>query len=202
LDCNQKIGGNWSLELVGDHACKIGGNHAEQCGGIYSVAAGCVVIEAKDITLKAGGNFIRIDGAGITILGTQVDINSGGVAGNCTPLSVAAPGAPVDACSITPGADTRYGGNGHDPADSQDDDGACHDGDDLEKTPSWIEIEMVDEKGQPWANEEYEIVAPNGKTVHEGTLDEKGQAHVALAEPGMCQVQFPRLDAAAWEKIA
>ena len=68
------------------------------------------------------------------------------------------------------------------------------------KESSWIEIEMVDEMGRPWANEAYEIVAPDGETIRRGTLDRSGQAHVYVADPGECRIRFPELDAAAWTR--
>jgi len=53
-----------------------------------------VVIEAgTEITLKAGGSFITIGAAGVSIKGAMVMINSGGAAGSG---SGASPEAPVD----------------------------------------------------------------------------------------------------------
>jgi type VI secretion system secreted protein VgrG len=45
-------------------------------------AGAMTVIECPDITLKAGGGFIRIDSGGVTISGTKVKINSGGSPGS------------------------------------------------------------------------------------------------------------------------
>jgi hypothetical protein len=58
---------------------------------------------------------------------------------------------------------------------------------------------MVDEAQQPWAGETYEIVTPDGKTLR-GALDEHGMARVETETPGDCQIRFPKLDAAAWER--
>lgn len=66
---------------------------------------------------------------------------------------------------------------------------------------SWIEIELVDEEKQPVPGERYKITLPDGETVAEGTLDDKGFARVDGMEPGSCKITFPELDKDAWEKI-
>ncbi len=68
-----------------------------------------------------------------------------------------------------------------------------------EKKKSWIEIELVDKQGKPVAGEPYKVTLPDGETVAEGTLDEKGQARVDGIEPGSCKVTFPRLEKQAWK---
>lgn len=68
-----------------------------------------------------------------------------------------------------------------------------------EEKTSWIEIELVDEAGEPVPGERYEITLPDGR-VASGTLDDRGFARVDGIEPGTCQVTFPELDASAWEK--
>jgi len=68
----------------------------------------------------------------------------------------------------------------------------------IEEKKSWIEIELLDEKNKPVLGEKYKITLPDGKTVAEGTLDEKGCARVDGIEPGSCKVTFPELDENAW----
>jgi type VI secretion system secreted protein VgrG len=68
------------------------------------------------------------------------------------------------------------------------------------KKPSWIEIVMVDEDGNPVPGEAYSITLPDGETVAEGTLDDKGFARVDGIDPGTCQITFPDLDQDAWKK--
>ena len=67
------------------------------------------------------------------------------------------------------------------------------------KKPSWIEIVMVDENGDPVPGMAYSITLPDGQTVAEGSLDDKGFARVDGIDPGTCQITFPDLDKAAWE---
>jgi hypothetical protein len=69
-----------------------------------------------------------------------------------------------------------------------------------EKKNSWIEIEMVDEEDQPLPGVAYRILLPDGETVAEGTLDQKGCARVEGIEAGNCQVSFPGLDQETWNK--
>jgi len=64
---------------------------------------------------------------------------------------------------------------------------------------SWIEIVLVDEAGDPVTGESYSITLPDGETVAEGTLDEKGLARVDGIDPGSCKVTFPNLDKDAWK---
>lgn len=68
-----------------------------------------------------------------------------------------------------------------------------------EKKKSWIEIVMVDEDNKPVVGERYKVTLPDGETVAEGTLDEKGFARVQGFEPGNCKVTFADLDKEAWE---
>ena len=67
-----------------------------------------------------------------------------------------------------------------------------------EKKKSWIEIELVDEEGKPVPGEAYRITLPDGETVAEGTLDEKGFARVDGIDPGQAKVEFPDLDETCW----
>ena len=61
----------------------------------------------------------------------------------------------------------------------------------------WIEIALVDEKGNPVAGQPYQIRLPNGKVVT-GNLDSRGLARVEGIDPGTCKVSFPDLDESAW----
>ena len=63
----------------------------------------------------------------------------------------------------------------------------------------WIEIELQDEAGQPVTGEAYRVTLPDGTTVADGTLDEKGHARVENIDPGSCSVTFPNLDQEAWK---
>jgi len=66
-----------------------------------------------------------------------------------------------------------------------------------EKT-AWIEVELVDEDGEPVPGEGYRITLPDD-SVAEGSLDDKGKARVEGFKPGNCKVTFPDLDEDAWK---
>jgi type VI secretion system secreted protein VgrG len=65
----------------------------------------------------------------------------------------------------------------------------------------WVEVELVYENtGDPVPNEEYRVKLPDG-TERRGYLDENGFAREPdIADPGSCQITFPRLDQEAWER--
>ena len=65
-------------------------------------------------------------------------------------------------------------------------------------TTTFIEIEMVDDKGRPVPDLAYLIEAPDGKK-YEGNLDAEGRARVDGIEPGNCRITFPGLDKDAWQ---
>ena len=69
-----------------------------------------------------------------------------------------------------------------------------------EKKKSWIEIKLVDEEGQPVPGEKYRVTLPDGETVAEGTLDDKGFARIEGIDPGTCRITFPLLDSSAWKR--
>jgi uncharacterized Zn-binding protein involved in type VI secretion len=64
---------------------------------------------------------------------------------------------------------------------------------------SWVEIELVDQKGRPVPYERYRVKAPGFDRPFEGFLDEKGLARLDGIDPGTCQISFPDLDAASWK---
>jgi hypothetical protein len=63
----------------------------------------------------------------------------------------------------------------------------------------WIEVVLVDKKGQPVPGEPYRITLPDG-TPHEGTLSDKGFVRIAGFAPGACKVTFPNMDSRSWKK--
>jgi len=65
---------------------------------IHLKAGMTVVLEAgAELCLKVGGNFIDINPAGVTIVGTMVMINSGGSAGSGCGSSPTSPKPPDEA---------------------------------------------------------------------------------------------------------
>jgi len=65
---------------------------------------------------------------------------------------------------------------------------------------SWIEFQLVDEKGKPVPNAKYKVKVPDGSLL-EGALNGEGVVRVDNIDPGQCQITFPEIDAAQWEPI-
>lgn len=61
----------------------------------------------------------------------------------------------------------------------------------------WVEIALIDERGNPAAGQKYEIILPNGM-VAKGSTDEQGKAKVEGFVSGVCQLTLPELDSDAW----
>jgi type VI secretion system secreted protein VgrG len=214
-----KIAGSYSLAVTGDVIEQFTGNHSSQVTQNLYLKAMQVVIEATTgMTLKVGGNFITLDMSGIAISGTPlVQINSGGAALSGSPGSLVSPLSPTDpaqadkavAGQMTPPAGAGFtqasmaaatlspaGGKKsaasnaptHDPSSPENKD----------KT-NWVEISLVDEQGNPAAGEPYQVTLPDGSTVADGTLDDKGCARVTNIDPGNCKVTFPNLDKDVWK---
>jgi len=98
---NQKIGSTLSLQVGENLYEKSGTNYAHQAGEQIHLKAGMtIVLEAgTEICLKVGGNYIDINPAGVSIVGTMVMINSGGSAGSgcgSSPTSPTSPDSPTD----------------------------------------------------------------------------------------------------------
>ncbi len=61
-----------------------------------------------------------------------------------------------------------------------------------ERKKDWIEIRLVDDQGEPMADEKYELTLPDG-TKKSGSLDGNGKARIDGVIPGSCQVRFPEM---------
>ena len=218
-----KIVGSHSMTVQGDVIEAFQGNQSTQVTQNLYIKGMNVVIEAMTgLTIKQGANFITIDSSGIAISGMPVvQINSAGSAlsGNAgSPVSPLSPTDPTEADDATPGdndvptpdPDTlaAAGASNVSPISSSSSsrqsaasNAPTHDptAPDNQKKKSWIEIQLNDEDGKPVPGEPYKITLPDGTTVADGTLDDKGFARVDNIDPGTCQVTFPNLDKDAWE---
>jgi len=95
-DHNNKVGGSLSFDVTSDTHLKAGGKILTKATNEIHIDGGMkVVIEGTtQVSLKVGGNFIDIGPSGISIVGTMVNVNSGGSAGTG---SAASPIAAKDA---------------------------------------------------------------------------------------------------------
>ena len=236
-DQSEKVGRDHHLDIEGKEAIKIVGSHSKTVTGdvievfqanqstqvtqaIYIKGMNIVIEAMTGMSLKVGGNFITIDSTGVTILGTMVNINSGGAALSGSAGSAVSPLAPTDPAeadtanpgendvpTATPGtlattsAEEVSPISGSSAPQSPASNAPTHDPNDPEnkKKKSWIEIQLNDEEGNPIPGEPYKITLPDGTTIADGALDNKGFARVDNIDPGTCQVTFPNLDKDAWE---
>ena len=223
-DRNIKVGGKQAVEVTGSYSLSVTGdmvevfkaNHSEQVTQNYYVKAMGIVIEASTgVTIKCGGNSIVLDSSGVTIKGSMVTIDGGMTKINSGPGSppnagsagsAVAPPVPTDpqeADQADPGEmsqvkaqqlQTKTGKYGaarvtpYQPPQTPEE---------QEEKNTWVAIELKDDEGNPVPGEKYRIELPDG-SVKEGTLDGKGQAHVAGIDPGNCNISFPDRDQEAW----
>lgn len=64
---------------------------------------------------------------------------------------------------------------------------------------TWIEIELLDEEGQPVVNEPYKLILPDG-SVKSGKTDSAGMARYTELDDGNCQLTFTKIDKEAWAR--
>jgi len=58
----------------------------------------------------------------------------------------------------------------------------------------WLQIELIDDDGDPFAGERYRVELPDGEVI-EGVLDSHGRARVDnIEDPGKAQVTFPDME--------
>jgi uncharacterized protein involved in type VI secretion and phage assembly len=206
----ESVGGTLSVTVGKDVVEDFKANHKHEVTATYACRADSIQLDAAtEIELKCGGSSIVLTPGGVYIVGSTVYINSGSGPAVAPVSATAANPAVVDdpggADSSKPGKDTRYGGPsapvapvtppeevpGHEFPEEQP----------TQPQTSFIEIELVDEAGQPVAGEPFEVTTPDGKIKH-GTTDANGQARIEGIAPGTCQIKFTRLDAEAWQRQA
>jgi len=193
-----KVTGSQSSTVQGDVIEVYQGNQSTQVTQNVYLKGMNVVIEAMTgMTLKVGSNFITINAGGIAISGMPaVNINSGGAAlsGNAgSAVSPLAPTAPAEADNAQAGQNSVPTANpgalatgsalnvspltsSIAPVQSAASNAPTHDPNspDNQKKKSWIEIVLKHEDGTPVAGEPYKVTLPDGTTVADGTVDNKG----------------------------
>jgi type VI secretion system secreted protein VgrG len=212
-----EVGGDESLTVKGNVAEVFKGNHSESTTGDLYLKGMNVVIEAvAGLTIKCGGSSVVLNAGGATVKGPVVAVDGGTVMIAMGPLG--SPGSGSAGTAVSPTAPTapeeadladpmktaeakaeqletgtgKYGKKALPPFTPEDsaEEGETH----------WIEIELVDEAGNPVPGERYEVKLPDGR-VAKGTLNAEGFARVAgFDQAGNCEITFPDLDKDAWEK--
>jgi type VI secretion system secreted protein VgrG len=217
-DHHLKINGKEAIAIDGSHSFTVSGdvnekfsqNHNEEAGQAIHIKAGMkLILEAgAQLSLKVGGNFIDLGPAGIAITGTPtVLINSGGAAGSGPGATVVKPTAPKQAeiadhanpGSLAESYKSQRAAMSSSQAAAAEAPWHNPNEEENKQKKSWIEIELMDEANKPVPGEAYRVTLPDGTTLAEGTLDEKGFARVDGIDPGTCKVTFPNLDKDAWQ---
>jgi len=214
-DQSLKVGQRQSIEVVGHRSLTVKGdvheaykaNHSQEVGSdLYIKAMGVVIEGVKELTLKVGGSFVKVDSSGVTISGPMVKLNSGGSAGKGkmgTAVNAVKPLAAAIAATIGAGKDVTASKTADemDPIVAKALDAPTHkDPAEDEEEKSWLEVELLDEADQPVAGEKVMVTLPDGK-VYTGRTGPDGVLKVTGVEKGAnCQITFPDLDKEAWEK--
>lgn len=96
--------GNSSQEVSGSIQQKIGSTHVMEAGKEISLTSGGkLVVEAgSEVTFKVGGSFVKVDAAGVHLVGPGVNLNSGGSAGSASTYSASAPMLPKGVEPVAP----------------------------------------------------------------------------------------------------
>jgi type VI secretion system secreted protein VgrG len=100
---NELVGETWSITVGSNLQVQVGTNHALEAGQEIHLVAPTIVLEATTgMTLKVGGNFITLNPAGISIMGTILNLNSGGAPLDGSGSKPTAPAEPAEAQPTAP----------------------------------------------------------------------------------------------------
>ncbi len=105
-DRKTEIKANDHLTVGDSQHIKLGNGQFIKAGQEIHLSSGLkVVLEAgSELTLKGGGSFIKLDGGGVTLVGSVIRINSGGAPGNGSGAAPILPGTAKPADADVPGA--------------------------------------------------------------------------------------------------
>lgn len=97
-DHNEKVEGTISITASQDMQVKVsGGKYGLETSSEIHLKSQKLILQADNITIKAGSSFITLGSSGVDIKGTMVNINSGGSPGSgsgCSPESPKLPREP------------------------------------------------------------------------------------------------------------
>lgn len=188
-------------------ALKYDDANAVDCTGDYYVKAKNILLEASsEISLKVGSNELVVNGSGVSIKASAFTVDSNSIkmamgpgspatAGSAGSVSDPAPPEdPLEADEPTaPGSGGGGGGSGggggkipvpiNPPKPYKPDPAKTH----------WVEIELVDQDGNPLPGKRYRIKTPENM-LSESYTDENGKARLEGIDAGTCEITFPELD--------
>jgi type VI secretion system secreted protein VgrG len=200
-----KIGGTRSTDVARDVIDKFGSSHKHEVSMTYALKALAVKIEASTcIELKCGGSSIVLTPAAIFVMGGPlVNINCGAGPPVGPVTAMATSPDPADDASgadkSDPGKDVRYDAAQYEfePLDIEPGEEPAPEEEEEEKT--WVEVELVNDIGEPVASEPCWLKLPSGREIRR-TTDANGVIRVTGIDPGECDVNFYRRDREAWER--
>jgi type VI secretion system secreted protein VgrG len=197
--------GTKSTGVEGDAAELYEKDHIQLCYQTEEIMALNMRIEAMEVLeLKCGATSIVLTPGVLYINSPSVLINSEPgptVPGPLDELAEVLDAEIAGSADLSkPGQDVRYDGNGEMSEDEVEEVTLIGRNARREDQTSWIELEMVDDADRPWPGEPFDLKLPNGR-IRSGRLNKNGFARIERILPGGCEVRFPNLDAAAWERI-
>lgn len=196
-----KVGGdfvvsckNFTIDATGTGLIATGGNLKCDSSGDLALSAvgngGFVASSA--VAIKGGGTKFVAAGGGAYVTGPMVYINSGDMAVTVGGVAALSPSA-----AAAPSEPLEQGQAMLPPNPAGEDDGDENSETETEGEQHWIEIELVDDAGQPVAGEAVEVTLPDGKK-RRGSTGRDGKYKTFSKTGGSAQVTFPRLDQDAW----
>ncbi|WP_420870155.1 bacteriophage T4 gp5 trimerisation domain-containing protein, partial [Marinomonas arctica] len=100
-ESRHKIDKDHTLMVDGSLQQKVGSKAVLDTGNEIHLSSGVklVVNAGAELTLMAGGSFLKIDGSGVHLVGSAINLNSGGGAGSGSGFSEALPEIPLSVAS-------------------------------------------------------------------------------------------------------
>ena len=139
---------------------------------------------------------------GASIISGDMTVLIGTSPGGVGPaVGIAAPGVQAAAPGVNPTSAGRSSDSSVAEADAAERSSSTVDQEEQKEQEkqetTWLEIELLDEDGEPAAHEKYKVIdsAEKEKT---GTLDGNGYTKVEGLKPGSCKVIFSELNEDAW----
>ncbi|GGX39243.1 contractile injection system protein, VgrG/Pvc8 family [Saccharospirillum salsuginis] len=165
-----------------------------QAGAAIHQVNGNITVKGNgngDILLKQGDGGVKIDPSGnIKLFGKKVTLNgqSGVVFDGEVQYETGAGNEPEEAEALNVDELPETTVLELQPVEVEGDEAAQYE---APKSTYWFELQLVDDIGNPVADEPYWIKAPDG-VIHEGQTDQEGKAKIeGIGCSGQCEVRFP-----------
>ncbi len=186
------VGGDHRIDVAGSCEQKVGGDAERTVAGSYVSTAGTGEESFQVVTTKVAGQ--------ITLGGKKLELSAddaltlavGGkklwaASASGTVLKVKSLSVQGDEIAFKGGSITKEA-----PASAAD-----QKTEDLKQFP--VELELVDQDGEPLEGEPFRVEFPDG-TLVDGVTGPHGKTTVFGTAEGQAKVSFPRLDGKAWDK--